>query len=77
MTKQFELSAYGVEEMNKKEIMEIEGGNDFAFWLLDANTGYYTFYFGSPPNGAYLSGSYSGIPLYIINGKVLDDIPLL
>ncbi|MDR2292831.1 MAG: hypothetical protein LBE11_05080 [Prevotellaceae bacterium] len=31
MTKKFELSAYGVEEMNQKELVEMEGG--FPWWL--------------------------------------------
>ncbi|MDR2650795.1 MAG: hypothetical protein LBC68_00565 [Prevotellaceae bacterium] len=38
MTKKFELSAYGVEEMNQKELVDVEGGLFFAveyvYWLL-------------------------------------------
>ena len=33
MTKKFELSAYGMEEMNQKELVDVEGGLVWA-WLL-------------------------------------------
>jgi hypothetical protein len=41
MTKKFELSAYGVEEMNQKELIDVEGGvcNPWFWmamaWLID------------------------------------------
>jgi hypothetical protein len=35
MTKKFELSAYGVEEMNQKELIGIEGGEFSANDLID------------------------------------------
>jgi lactobin A/cerein 7B family class IIb bacteriocin len=33
MTKKFELSAYGVEEMNQKELVDVEGG---YWWIVVA-----------------------------------------
>lgn len=34
MTTQFELSAYGVEEMDKKEMIEVDGGVAPLVWLI-------------------------------------------
>jgi lactobin A/cerein 7B family class IIb bacteriocin len=34
MTKKFELSAYGVEEMNQKELVDVEGGSIVGVVLL-------------------------------------------
>jgi hypothetical protein len=34
MTKKFELSAYGVEEMNQKELVDVEGGMAVPWWAI-------------------------------------------
>ncbi|MDR0754378.1 MAG: hypothetical protein LBF04_03215 [Prevotellaceae bacterium] len=34
MTKKFELSTYGVEEMNQKELIDVEGGSVIGVVLL-------------------------------------------
>ncbi|MDR2652307.1 MAG: hypothetical protein LBC68_08350 [Prevotellaceae bacterium] len=43
MTKKIELSAYGVEEMNQKELVDVEGGLffpvEYVYWLLTTPEG--------------------------------------
>jgi hypothetical protein len=34
MTKKFELSAYRVEEMNQKELIDVEGGAAVPWWVI-------------------------------------------
>lgn len=46
MTKQFELSAYGVEEMNQKELVGIEGGEVTAQDFIDLLEKVYGYIFG-------------------------------
>jgi hypothetical protein len=55
MTKKFELSAYGVEEMNQKELIDVEGGLGEYLWL------YYSVQYAvdmlqSPEGQAYIAG---------------------
>ena len=49
MVKKFELSAYGVEEMNQKEMVDVEGGINAADFirLLEKIYGYITDFLAS------------------------------
>jgi hypothetical protein len=58
MTKKFELSAYGVEEMNQKELVDVEGGSLATFinavweWLVNL------YEFANSPEGQAIMNAY-------------------
>jgi hypothetical protein len=59
MTKKFELSAYGVEEMNQKELIDVEGGSLVEFinavweWLVNL------YEFANSPEGQAIMNAYN------------------
>ena len=83
MTKQFELSAYGVEEMNKKELMEIEGGGVLA-WIIIGLTallvvlvgGTMTFTDASGvPHSLFFAGTDNdGVPIFQATTSEMQDV---
>lgn len=62
MFAKFELSAYGVEEMNKQEMIEVDGGSLFAWGVI----GLIVLIVGGEAISYYLSGDNSMI--YIPDG---------